>query len=629
MSYRFSRIFSWFVFMLLSLYLIIPHAQSQTKAVPQRSDIADKYKWSLEDIYPTAEDWEKDFSELELLIPKISPFKGHLSESGKKLLDCLTLKDSLDDKLDRLYVYANLKLDEDTRVSSSQQMSDRISALYTKLSEATSFIRPEILQIPEDKLKGFLKKEKGLQIYQFYFDDLLRSKAHILSPEEEKILALAGDLSRGPRKIFSMLNNADVKYPSIQDENGEEVQLTKQRYAKFLESTDRRVRKDASQAYNSTYLSYLNTLGATLTTQLNRDIFFARARRYNSSLEASLDANNIPLSVYENLIQAVNNNLEPLHKYIALRKKVLQYDTLHTYDLYAPLVPEAKMEIPYDSAINIIASALAPLGARYINDLRMGFDSRWIDVYETEGKRSGAYSWGAYSTHPYILLNYNNTLENMFTVCHEMGHCMHGFYTNRNEPYVYGGHTIFTAEVASITNEALLTQYLLDNVQDKAQKLYLLEYYVQQFIGTFYFQVLLAEFEKTVHDKMEAGEALSAEGIREIYRELFQRYWGPELYIDPVNDMGALRISHFYRNFYVYQYATSFSAATFLSREIYEGNKEELALYHEFLKTGTSDYPMNILKKAGVDMNTSTPVDKTLELFSKLVDQLEKLLLEG
>ena len=628
MDYRLKKIFSWFFFILLSLYFTNLYAQSQTKTIPQRSDIADKYKWSLEDIYPTAEDWEKDFSELELLIPKISTYKGHLSESGKKLLDCLVLNDSLNDKLDQLNTYAYLKFYEDTRVSSSQQMSDRISALYTKLNEANSFIQPEVLEIPEDKLRGFIKKEKGLQAYQFYFEDLLRSKAHILSPGEEKILALAGDLSRGPRKIFTMLDNADVKYPSIKDENGEEVQLTKQRYSKFLESADRRVRKDASEAYNSTYLNYLNTLGANLTTQMNRDIFFARARKYNSSLESSLDANNIPVSVYESLIKAVNNNLEPLHKYIALRKKVLQYDTLHTYDLYALLVPEAKMEIPYDSAVNIIAYALAPLGDKYVKDLRKGFDSRWIDVYETEGKRSGAFSWSAYSTHPYILLNYNNTLDNMFTVCHEMGHCLHGYYTNRNEPYIYGGHTIFTAEVASTTNEALLMQYLLDNVQDKAQKLYLLEYYVQQFIGTFYFQTLLAEFEKTVHDKMEAGDALSAEGIRGIYRELFQRYWGPELYIDPINDMGALRISHFYRNFYVYQYATSYAASMFIAKEVYEGNKDISARYDEFLKTGTSDYPMNILKKAGVDMNTSTPVDETIELFSKLVDQLEKLLLE-
>jgi len=617
-----------FIFLSLCFNFSTAFAQSKSSAIPQRSDIEEKYKWKLEDIYPTTEYWEKDFTELEKLIPQISVFKGHLSESGKKLLDCLVLNDSLNYILEDLYVYANLKFDEDTRVSTSQQMADRIYALYTKLNEATSFIRPEILEIPEEKLQNFIESEKGLAIYKFYIDDLIRSKAHILSPEEERILALSGNLARGPRNIFNLLNNADIEYPSIIDENGEEVKLTKQRYAKFAESTDRRVRRDANQAYNSTYLKYLNTLGANLITQLNRDIFYARARKYNSSLEASLDDNNIPVSVYESLIDAVNNNLEPLHKYVALRKKALQYDTLFTFDLYAPLVPEAKMEIPYDSAMNMIASALAPLGEDYVEDLRMGFDSRWIDVYETEGKRSGAYSWGTYSTHPYILLNYNNTLENMFTVCHEMGHCLHRFYTNRNEPYIYGGHTIFNAEVASTTDEALLMQYLLDNVKDKAQKQYLLEYYIQGIIGTFYFQTLLAEFEKVIHEKMEAGEALSADAIRKIYRGLFEKYWGPELYIDSINDMGALRISHFYRNFYVYQYATSYAASVFISRQIYEGDKEALARYYEFLKTGTSDYPIDILKRAGVDMTTSEPVDKTLELFGNLVDQLEKLLLE-
>ncbi|MFH0930893.1 MAG: M3 family oligoendopeptidase, partial [Candidatus Zixiibacteriota bacterium] len=474
----FFLLFSW-----VSLF-----AQSKTKAIPQRSDIADEYKWKLEDIYPTTEDWEKDFTKIKELIPQISAFKGHLAESGKKLYDCLALNDSISIKMGKLYVYANLKLDEDTRNSASQQMADRVTNLNTQLDEATSFIQPEILTIPDEKIKSFIQSEKGLGIYQFYFENLLRTKAHILSPEEERILALSGDLAQGPLKIFTMIDDADIKYPTIKDEKGEEVQLTKERYSKFLESTERRVRRDASQAYNSTYLKYLNTLGATLTTQLNRDIFFARARKYNSCLEASLDNSNIPVSVYENLIQAVSRNLEPLHRYISLRKKVLKVDTLYTYDLYVPLVPEAKMEIPYDSAMQIIQTALAPLGKEYIKDLIMGFGSRWIDVYETEGKNSGAYSWGAYATHPYVLLNYNNTLENMFTIAHEMGHCLHRYYTNRNEPYVYGGHTIFTAEVASTINEALLMQYMINNAKDKSQKLYLLEYYIRQIIGTFYLQ---------------------------------------------------------------------------------------------------------------------------------------------
>jgi len=616
------------VILFLLLCGVNAFAQSKTKAIAQRSDIAEKYKWKLEDIYPTTEDWEKDYIWLKDIIPQFSAFKGHLAESGKILYDCLALNDSVSIVMGKLYVYANMKLDEDTRNSNFQQLSDRIIGLNTQLDEATSFIQPEILTIPDEKIKSFIQSEKGLGIYQFYFDNLLRTKAHILSPEEERILALSGDLAQGPLKIFTMIDDADIKYPSIKDEKGEEVQLTKERYSKFLESTDRRVRRDASLAYNSTYLKYLNTLGATLTTQLNRDIFFSRARKYNSCLEASLDNSNIPVSVYENLIQAVSKNLEPLHRYISLRKKVLKVDTLYTYDLYVPLVPEAKMEIPYDSALQIIQTALAPLGSDYIKDLKMGFNSGWVDVYETEGKNSGAYSWGAYATHPYVLLNYNNTLENMFTVAHEMGHCLHRYYTNKTEPYVYGGHTIFTAEVASTINEAMLMQYMINNAKDKNQKLYLLEYFIQQITGTFYLQTLLADFEKIAHEKMEKGEALSAGAIRKMYRGILEKYWGPELYRDSISDLGAIRIYHFYRNFYVYQYATSYAASSYLYTEIYKGNKEAINRYHDFLKIGTSDYPINILKKTGVDMTSPEPINKTIELFNNLVDQFEKLILE-
>jgi oligoendopeptidase F len=616
------------VILFLLFCVVNVFAQSKTKAIPQRSDIADKYKWKLEDIYPTTEVWERDFIKIKELIPQISSFKGRLSESGKVLYDCLALNDSVSIIMGKLYVYANMKLDEDTRSSNFQQLSDRIIGLNTQLDEATSFIQPEILTIPDEKIKSFIQSEKGLGVYQFYFDNLIRTKAHILSPEEERILALSGDLAQGPLKIFTMIDDADIKYPSIKDEKGEEVQLTKERYSKFLESTDRRVRREASYAYNSTYLKYLNTLGATLTTQLNRDIFFSRARRYNSCLEASLDNSNIPVSVYENLIQAVSNNLEPLHRYISLRKKVLKVDTLYTYDLYVPLVPEEKMEIPYDSALKIIQTALAPMGKDYIKDLKMGFNSGWVDVFETEGKNSGAYSWGSYATHPYMLLNYNNTLENMFTVAHEMGHSLHRYYTDKNEPYVYGGHSLFTAEVASTINEALLMQYMIDNAKDKNQKLYLLEYYIQQIIGTFYLQTLLADFEKIAHEKMEKGEALSAGVTRKAYREILQKYWGPDLYRDSISDLGALRLYHFYRNFYVYQYATSYVAAAYLYTEINNGNKEALTRYQSFLKTGSSDYPINILKKAGVDMTSPEPTNKTIELFNSLVDQFEKLILE-
>jgi oligoendopeptidase F len=603
-------------------------AQSAAKAIPQRADIDAKYKWRLEDIYATDQLWEEDFSKVEGLLPEMTEFKGRLSESGKTLLGCLQLQDSLWNIMDRLYVYAGMRFDEDTRVSGYQEMSTRARSLATKVDQAASFINPEILEIPQSKLDELMKSEKGLQLYQHHIDNIIRKKAHTLSSSEEEILALAGDLARAPVNIFTMIDDADIKYPSIKDEEGNEVQLTKQRYYKFLESTDRRVRREASDAYSSAYLTYLNSLGATLSGTVAKDLFFARARKYNSSLEAALDQDNIPISVFENLIKAVDENLVPLYKYISLRKRVMQLEELHKYDLSVPLVPEAKMEIPYDSALTLIEKALAPLGKQYLAEMKRGFASGWVDVYETEGKGSGAYSWGCYSSHPYMLLNYNNTLSNMFTVAHEMGHCMHRYYSNKNQPYIYAGHSIFTAEVASVTNEALLMDYLLRNTKDKTQKLYLLNHYIDELEGTFYTQLMFSEFEKAIHDKAQNGEALSSASVRQVYRDVFQKFYGPELVLDSLDDLGGLRISHFYRKFYVYQYATSQTAAIAISRKILGGDKEALDSYLEFLKSGEVDYPINLLKNAGVDMTSPEPVNKTIELFASLVDEMERLLLE-
>jgi oligoendopeptidase F len=619
-----------FVGLILGLIIVFTFtnvlAQSTSTAIPQRSDIDAKYKWKLEDIFATNQLWEGDFSKVDALLPKMTEFKGRLSESGKTLLGCLQLQDSVWNIMDRLYVYAGMRSDEDTRVSTYQEMSGRAGSLRTRVNQAVSFIDPEILAIPSSKLDELIKSENGVKLYQHYIDNIIRMRAHTLSPAEEEILALAGDIARAPSTIWTMINDADIKYPSIKDETGNEVQLTHERYYKFLESTDRRVRKDAADAFNSAYLTYLNTLGATLSGGIAKDVFFAKAKKYNSSLEAAVDRNNIPASVFENLIKAVDENLAPLHKYASLRKRVLKVDELHKYDLAVPLAPEAKMEIPYDSALTIIENALAPLGKQYVTDIQAGFNSGWVDVYETEGKGSGAYSWGCYSTHPYMLLNYNNTLENMFTVAHEMGHCMHGYYTNRTQPYIYSGHAIFTAEVASITNEALLMDYLLKNTKDKAQKLYLLNYYIDQIEGTFYTQVMFAEFEKSAHEKLENGGVLTHESARQIYRDIFQRFNGPELVLDSLDDLGCLRISHFYSNFYVYQYATSYAAAVAISRKILEGDKEVLNRYLRFLESGDSDYPINLLKSAGVDMTSPEPINETIKLFGSLVGEMENLL---
>jgi len=612
--------------MVLSISAVF--AQTPAKGIPQRSDIPGKYKWKLEDIYATSQLWEADYARLESSLSRFATFKGKLGKSPKILLNCLQLQDSLGIIMEQLWVYANMRLDEDTRISFHQAMADRVSNLSTQFSQAVSFIEPDILALSKGKLEGFVKKNRELLVYQHYFDNLMRTKAHILPPEQEELLALAGKFAGTPRKTFSMLDYADIKYPSIKDENGAEVELTKERYSKFLESTDRRVRKDASNAYNSAYLNYINTLAANLSAELSKDIFFAKARKYNSSLEVTLDGSNIPASVYDNLVQTVDANLAPLHRYISLRKKVLELDTLYTFDLWFPLVPKAKMDIPYDQAVGTIIEALSPLGEKYVNDLKMGFSSGWVDVYETQGKRSGAYSLGVYTAHPYVLVNYNNTLENMFTIAHEMGHSLNAYYTYKRQPYIYSDSPTFVAEVASACNEAIMIDYLIKHTQDKDKKAYLLEYYIQQIIGTFYGQVFYSEFEKEIHDQMESGQGLTAESMRKTYRDIYQKFYGPEVVIGPINDLGWARIEHFYKNFYVFQYSTGYAASIALSRKILEGKKESVDGYLTFLEQGNSDYPIELLKRAGVDMTSPGPIQETVKLFDDLVSQLEKLLLE-
>ncbi len=603
-------------------------AQSQSSAgtVPQRADIQEVYKWRLQDIYATDQLWEQGFKKVEAMLPQFEKFKGRLQQSGKNLEACLVLRDSLLNILDRLYVYANMRRDEDNRVPAYQEMSDRAGNLRTRVDQALSFIEPEITSLPSATLQKFVKSRTGLKFYQHYLDNLIRVKAHILPASQEELLASAGNLARGPSNVFDMLDNADIKYSTIKDEKGKKVELSKARYAKFMESSKRSVRKDAFLAYNSAYHTYYNTLGANYSSSVNKDIFFAKARKYNSTLEASLDASNIPASVYQNLIQTINANLEPLHRYASLRKKILKIDQLHPYDLYVPLVPEAKMEFTYEEAKNTVLSGLSPLGQTYLQDLKAGFEAGWVDVYETQGKGSGAYCWGSYSTHPYVLMNYNSTLEDVFTIAHEMGHAMNGFYTNREQPYIYSDHATFVAEVASITNEVLLMNELLKTTTDPKQKLYLTNYFIEMVRGTFYQQALYAEFELAAHQKAEKGEALSSESMSQLYKEIVQKYWGPDLVIDSIATIGWARVPHFYFNYYVYQYATSQAAGIALAEKISQGDKQAQKRYLDFLAAGSSDYPIEILKKAGVDMTKPEPVMAVIKLFDELVTQLEELL---
>jgi len=613
---------------LLTLSMIVALSAAAENKVPQRSDIAPEYKWKVEDIYPDSSAWQVDYDRLESSLPALEAYRGKLGESSDTLLACFKLRDSLELILDNLYVYAYLKLDEDNRVSEYQEMGGRISQLYAKVNQAESFIQPELLELGSQKIDAFLAENPGLSVYAHSLKDIERQKAHILSDKEEAILAMAGPATSAPSRIFNMINDADIDYGTILDTNGEDLHLTKERYYKILESTNRDFRRRANQAYNQAYLKYLNSLAATLTGSVKSDYFYSQARGYNSCLEMSLDQNDIPVSVFKNLVKAVDDNLEPLHKWTAIRKRILGYDTLYTYDLSVPLLPDQQKEYTFDEAKQMVVTGLAPLGQDYLANFKAGLDGGWIDAYETQGKGSGAYSWGTYTSHPYVLMNYNNTLEGVFTLAHEMGHAMHSLYTNRSEPYVSHNHPLFTAEVASTGNEAILMKYMLENTTDKQEKMALLNYYIEQVVGTFFTQVMFSEFELAIHERIESGGALSADFMRQTYRGIYQKYWGPELVIDSINDMGCLRISHFYREYYVYQYATCYAAAQVMSQKVLE-DSSYVDTYLKFLSTGNSDYPVNVLKAAGVDMTTPEPVERTIKLFASLVDQMEQLLDES
>ncbi len=597
----------------------------QGSNLPVRSEIAERYKWHTADIFPSDAAWEAGFQQVEKQLPALSAFTGKLGDSAKTLLAALQLRYGIEELLQRLYLYAWLKSDEDTRVSTYQAMRDRVTALATKFNQAAAFIQPEILTLPEEGLRAFMAENRELQAYEHYFDNVLRIKPYTLPREQEQLLALAGDMAQGPYTIFSMFNNADIKFPAIEDENGQMVEVTKGRYAMLMESRHRRVRRDAFSAMYSTYGNWTNTLAASLSTAVKRNIFYSRARKYPSARHAALDENNIPVEVYDNVIQSVNAHLDPLHRYMRLRKEMLQLEALHPWDLYVPLVSEVKMEFSYEDALEMIREGLQPLGETYLAALEQAMQDHWIDVYENQGKRSGAYSWSTYGVHPYILLNYNNTLNNVFTLVHELGHALHSHFTNQHQPFHYSSYTIFVAEVASILNETLLMNHLLKTTKDPRKKWYLLNQQVDQIRGTVYNQALFAEFEMIIHEQVEKGEALTAEYLSDLTRELYIRYFGDAFVMDTEFAINWCRIPHFYYNFYVYQYATGMSAATALSHRILAGDRDARDAYLRFLTRGCSDYSINLLQDAGVDMTSPEPIRATTTLMQELLQEMEKL----
>jgi oligoendopeptidase F len=508
-----------------------------------------------------------------------------------------------------------------------QELSDRAGALMVQIDSALSFATPEVLSIPEETLEKFILENEELRVYDFYLNNILRRKPHILSTEMEELLADAGEMASSPDNIFSKFNDADLKFPEIIDENGDKVRITHGRFVQFLESNDRRVREDAFKGVYEVFGSFKNTLAATFSSNLKQELFFTKARKYGSNLEKALNSTNVPVEVYTNLINAVHDNMGLMHRYVSLRKKLLGLDELHMYDIYAPLIQDIKMDISFEEAKKIVAEGLNPLGEEYQEILKEGFSNRWIDVYENENKRSGAYSWGAYGTHPYVLLNYNGTLDNVFTLAHEMGHAIHSYYSDKEQPFVYAGYKIFVAEVASTCNEALLIDYMIKSTDDKLQKASLINHFLDKFKGTLFRQTMFAEFEMITHNMIGEGQSLTAENLCKIYHDLNVKYYGEDIVIDPQLDMEWARIPHFYNAFYVYQYATGYSAAIALSRRILQEGKPAVDDYIRFLSSGGSNYPIELLKGAGVDMSTKEPVNQALKMFEELLDQMEELML--
>lgn len=592
----------------------------------KREDIPEEYRWQLEDIYQNQDEWEKDFSRVQELINQIGAYQGRVGESASGLKQVIIILNEMQSKGDNLYVYSRMRRDEDNSNAQYQSLFDRAEGLGVQANAAVAFVVPELLAMTREQVKEYEKAESVLAVYAHYFDELFRQKEHILSEKEERLLAMSADLSSASNNIFTMLNNADIKFPNIRDENGQEVELTKGRYGRFMESRDRRVRQEAYQGLYSTYKGLSNTLAATFSSGIKRDIFYARARNYPSALHAALDQDNVAVDVYDQLIKSVHGHLDSMYRYMKIRKKMLQVDPLYMYDIYVPLVSEFDMKVPYEKAKEMTLQGLTPLGDEYLSVLRQGYDRRWIDVYENQGKTSGAYSWGTYDTHPYVLMNYDDKLDDLFTLAHEMGHSLHSYYSNQTQPYVYSSYSIFVAEVASTVNESLLIDHLLKNTNDPQEKMYLLNHYLEQFRGTVFRQTMFAEFEKLTHERVEAGDALTPEALGELYRELNSKYYGPDVVMDDNICVEWARIPHFYSAFYVYKYATGFSAATAIKQSILEEGQPAIDRYLNFLKSGSSDYPINLLQKAGVDLTTPEPVEKALNYFTQLLDEFEKML---
>lgn len=598
---------------------------SEVKKLRLREDIPSGYKWNIEKIYKDSTQWEEEFENLKGKSKSLLNFQGTLKDK-ENLKAYLSLDEDLSRTLEKLYVFAHMKSHEDTQNAKFQSLASKIDVFMAEFSSYTAFFVPEILSLDENEFFCMIDNDKDLKLYDTFFKTIFKEKPHILSKEVEEVIASVSNCLGSSESIFSILTNADMSFGTIKDEEGNLIELSEGNYSNFIKSKNKDVRKSAFELLFGTYKKYENTIAKTLTSSIRSAIFLSKTRKYKSTLEASLNPNDIPVDVYTNAINTIDENLNSLHRYVSLKKKLLKLDEIHMYDLYVPVIDMPKEHIEYEDAVKIVEEALKPLGEEYLGIFDEGIKNGWVDVFENKGKRSGAYSWGSYDTMPYVLLNYNFDLHDVSTLAHEMGHSIHSYYTRNNQPYVYGNYTLFCAEVASTTNEILLINYLINKETNLNKKLYLINQELEQIRTTVYRQLMFAEFELVTHKTLEEGGDLTSKDLNKIWLDLNKKYFGDEIIIDKDIEIEWARIPHFYSHFYVYQYATGYAAASSFATSILNKEDNAVETYKEFLKAGASLYPVDTLKKAKVDMTTDKPLKDTIKRFNELLDMLEELI---
>ncbi|HOX55276.1 MAG TPA: oligoendopeptidase F [Candidatus Paceibacterota bacterium] len=592
---------------------------------PERSTIEDRYKWDLGKMYASPEQWEEHYQQVSSLVTEFAARKGTTGQSASNLLAALQSRDQANIQLEKLYAYAAMKRDEDMRVPAAQALYQRAQTLAVKWDEGSSWFQPELLRIPEDRLRGWLGGAE-LRVYQHYFDDLLRTKAHILSAREEELLAMSGKATDASSESFGLLSNTELRWRTVKDAENRDIEITTSSFSQAMQSKDRRYRHDAFLALHNSFLDVKSTLAATLAGAMQRDWFYSKARGYPTCLHRALDAENLPLGVYDNLVRTVNDHVGLLHRYVALKKRVLKLDQVHFYDLYVNLVDVPERDYPYEKGRDLVLNGVKPFGPEYVGVMKQAFDSRWIDVYENKGKRSGAYNMGTYLSAPYVLLNYKGKFHDVSTVAHELGHATQSWFAAQNQPPIYAGYPMFTAEVASTAAEIVFKKSMLEQTKDRKERAFLINQMLEDMRGTLFRQTQFAEFDRAAHTLAEKGEPMTAEVLMKLCHDQYVRYYGPDFAIDPELDVECLRIPHYYRGYYVYRYADSYCAAAAIAKRILGNEPGARDQWMKFLKTGNSMYAIDMLKVAGVDMTSPKPIEDAMALFEQLLKELEQLL---